>query len=107
MPGGEYFPDWLPPAVDRLRLLVRSYEERSLICFTHFAVIKAAFVAFSGASAGDVDSIRPTNASITEWERLPAAAAEGVLFSLRRYNDASHLAHNHPADGVANPSRGG
>ena len=91
VPGGEYFPDWLPQAVERLLALLARHEGRTFIGITHFAVIKAALVAFSDWATADLDVIAPGNTAITEWRSQPVATDSGSGLTLCQVTDASHL----------------
>ena len=91
VPGAEYFPDWLPQAVARLRAVRSQHRGRTLIGVTHFAVVKAGLAAFSQWPNADLGLVAPANTAITEWRSQPGATDIVDGLTLRRLTDVSHL----------------
>ncbi|HLQ82081.1 MAG TPA: histidine phosphatase family protein, partial [Bacillota bacterium] len=48
VPGAQYFPDWLPGAQRRLRVLAEQHRGRTVLAVTHNAVVRVSFLAFAG-----------------------------------------------------------
>lgn len=92
VPGGEYFSDWLPGAVRRLRMLADRFAGKTVVAITHNAVVKASFCAFGEMPEPSAETIAAANTGITEWTRPtdPADPRHGV-WSLIRHNDTAHL----------------
>jgi broad specificity phosphatase PhoE len=67
VPGAEHFPDWLPGAVAALERIVCRHRGRTILAFTHNAVVKASFVAFGHAAPEETAAVRPANTAIAEW----------------------------------------
>lgn len=92
VPGAEYFPDWLPGAVRRLRALADRSVGKTLIAITHSGVIKASFQAFGNMPHASVEAIRADNTGITEWIRpTDPSDPRYAVWSLVRHNDTAHL----------------
>jgi probable phosphoglycerate mutase len=92
VPGAEYFPDWLPDAVRRLRSLAERLSGKTVVAITHSGVIKASFQAFGQMPHATVEAVAADNTGITEWSRPtgPSDPRRGV-WSLVRHNDTAHL----------------
>lgn len=69
VPGAEYFPDWVPTAVEALRALAAHHRGKTLVAVTHFAVVRASFAAFSAVPENALPEVHPPNGSITEWQQ--------------------------------------
>jgi hypothetical protein len=67
VPGGEYFPDWLPDAIARLHRIAETCRGQTIVAVTHGGVLNASFVAFGRMPPREAEPIRTDNTGITEW----------------------------------------
>ena len=92
VPGAEYFPDWLPGAVARLRSLADRASGRAAALITHSGVIKASFAAFGRMDEPSAEAVVADNTAITEWSRsTDPDDPRSKVWSLVRHNDTAHL----------------
>ena len=92
VPGGEYFPIWLPRAVETLRALAAESRGRTVVAVTHSGVVKASFVAFGRMPASTAESVSTANTGITVWTQpVQGRNPRCDVWSLERHNDTAHL----------------
>lgn len=92
VPGAQYFPDWLPGAQRRLRVLAEQHRGRTVLAVTHNAVVRASFLAFAGMPKRAALRMRVDHTGLTIWTRPTRPADQRRPgWSLERHNDTAHL----------------
>ena len=94
VPGAEYFPDWLPRATAALLDIAARHRGKTVLAFTHNAVVKASFVAFARMPAREAEVIPTDNTGITSWScPLDEGDRRAGIWRLEGHNDTAHLAY--------------
>jgi broad specificity phosphatase PhoE len=92
VPGGEYFPNWLPDATVRLQRIAETYRGKAVVALTHNGVHKASFVAFGRMPPREAETIQTDNTGITEWICMLDDERRRGVWRLERHTDVAHLA---------------